>query len=115
MSRFKFLAVTATAALILSAHAASAVESAAAPPAVTAATVTKASAVGYVSDPSAPLGSEANPIPKNSPTPVEEAYKLVAGGPTVVSNDPIPDTPQNRAKYGHPLSHGGGHTDPDGH
>jgi hypothetical protein len=57
-----------------------------------------------VSDARAPLGSDANPIPRNSPTPVEQAGRLVAGGPTVVSNAPVPDTVENRARYGQPLS-----------
>jgi hypothetical protein len=32
----------------------------------------------------------------------------------VVSNPPVPDTPQNRAKYGGPLSNGGRNTPPAG-
>jgi hypothetical protein len=56
------------------------------------------------SDARAPLGSEANPIPRNSPTPVDQAGRLVAGAPTVVSNAPVPDTVENRARYGQPLS-----------
>jgi hypothetical protein len=55
-------------------------------------------------DPGAPLGSAANPIPQNSPTHANEAYALVAGDPTVISNGPVPDTEANRAKYGQPLS-----------
>jgi hypothetical protein len=61
-------------------------------------------------DPSAPLGSAANPIKQSSPTPVDQAYQLKAGDPTVISNPPVPDTPQNRAQYGRPLSNGGAHT-----
>jgi hypothetical protein len=55
----------------------------------------------------APLGSPDHPIPQNSPTPSDQAYKLKAGDPNVVSNAPVPDTPQNRAALGQPLSHGG--------
>ena len=67
-----------------------------------------------ISDPGAPLGSEANPIPRNSPTPVGEAGRLVAGDPTVVLNAPIPDTKANRARYGQPLSATGRASEPAG-
>jgi len=50
----------------------------------------------------------------SSPTPPELASKLKAGDPTVVSNAPIPDTPENRARYGEPMSNGGRHTAPVG-
>ncbi|HXQ10013.1 MAG TPA: hypothetical protein VN805_03335 [Caulobacteraceae bacterium] len=46
----------------------------------------------------------------SSPTPADDAYKLKAGDPTVVSNNPIPDTPANRRLYGGPMSNGGRHT-----
>lgn len=65
-------------------------------------------------DPSAPLGSNANPIPQSSPTPVDQAASLTAGEPTVVSNAPVPDTKANRAKYGQPLSATGRATRPAG-
>ncbi|HEY2661085.1 MAG TPA: hypothetical protein VGI79_15295 [Caulobacteraceae bacterium] len=42
----------------------------------------------------APLGSAANPIPLSSPTPAELAYRLKAGDPNAVSNQPIP-TPRS--------------------
>lgn len=58
-------------------------------------------------DSSAPLGSPSNPIPQSSPTPAAQAFQLKAGDPTVVSNQPIPDTPQNRAAYGQPMSRTG--------
>jgi hypothetical protein len=61
-----------------------------------------------------PLGSEANPIPQSSPTPPEEASRLKAGDPTVVTNGPIPDTPENRARFGGPKSHAGRRTKPAG-
>jgi hypothetical protein len=32
----------------------------------------------------------------------------------VISNGPVPDTPQNRAKYGQPLSNAGRLTKPAG-
>jgi hypothetical protein len=66
------------------------------------------------SDPSAPLGSPANPIPQSSPTPSDQAFHLKAGDPNVVSNGPVPDTPENRAAYGKPMSHAGKHTKPAG-
>jgi hypothetical protein len=80
-------------------------------PAVTSA-ATPASAVAQ--DPSAPLGSAANPIPQSSPTPTNQASALVAGDSTVVSNGPVPDTKANRAKYGQPLSATGRATKPAG-
>jgi len=46
----------------------------------------------------------------SSPTPADEAFKLKAGDPTVVSNSPIPDTPANRRLYGGPMSNAGRHT-----
>jgi hypothetical protein len=65
-------------------------------------------------NPSAPLGSADNPIPQSSPTPSDQAFHLKAGDPNVVSNGPVPDTPQNRAAYGQPMSHTGKHTKPAG-
>lgn len=62
----------------------------------------------------APLGSPEHPIPQNSPTPADQAYHLKAGDPTVVSNPPIPDTPDARAKDGRPLSHLGRRSAPKG-
>ena len=53
------------------------------------------------------LGSPENPIPQNSPTPADQAWRLKAGDPNVVSNAPVPDTPANRLKDGPPLSHSG--------
>jgi hypothetical protein len=65
-------------------------------------------------DPSAPLGSNTNPIPQNSPTPPGQAAALTPGDPSVVSNGPVPDTKANRAKYGKPLSAAGRATQPAG-
>jgi len=50
----------------------------------------------------------------SSPTPADEAYKLKAGDPTVISNGPIPDTPANRRLYGGPMSNAGRHSAPSG-
>lgn len=33
---------------------------------------------------------------------------------STLSNGPVPDTPENRAKYGSPMSHAGKHTKPAG-
>jgi hypothetical protein len=40
--------------------------------------------------------------------------KLKAGDPDVVSNGPVPDTRENRAKYGRPMSNAGRRTAPAG-
>jgi hypothetical protein len=37
-----------------------------------------------------------------------------AGDPNVITNGPIPDTKENRAKYGQPMSNAGRHTAPAG-
>ncbi len=49
-------------------------------------------------------------IPTSSPTPVEQAYLLKAGDPTVTSNAPVPDTPATRRAFGGPDSNGGKQT-----
>jgi opacity protein-like surface antigen len=36
------------------------------------------------------------------------------GDPTLITNGPVPDTPENRAKYGKPMSNAGRHTAPAG-
>ena len=64
--------------------------------------------------PSAPLGSAANPIPKDDPVPPSQADKLLPADPGVVTNGPVPDTAANRAKDGLPLSNGGRSTPPAG-
>ncbi len=43
-----------------------------------------------------------------------DTSKLKAGDVGVVSNGPVPDTKENRAKYGRPMSHAGRHTAPTG-
>lgn len=53
-------------------------------------------------------------ILQSSPTPVENAWTLKAGDPTVTSNAPVADTAENRAKYGAPISNGGRRTKPAG-
>ncbi len=44
----------------------------------------------------------------------EQAQALAAGDNTLVTNGPVPDTPQNRARLGAPLSHAGRATAPAG-
>ncbi len=39
---------------------------------------------------------------------------LTPQGPTVIASQPVPDTPQNRAKYGQPMSRSGRLTKPIG-
>lgn len=51
---------------------------------------------------------------QSSPTPVDQAYTLKAGDPSVVSNGPVADTAENRAKYGGPDSSTGKRTKPAG-
>jgi hypothetical protein len=50
----------------------------------------------------------------SSPTPESEAARLRAGDPTVISNQPVADTPRNRARYGQPMSNAGRRTAPIG-
>ncbi len=44
----------------------------------------------------------------------EQAATLKAGDANVVTNGPIPDTAENRARYGGPISNGGRRTAPAG-
>lgn len=60
-------------------------------------------------DPSAPAV-----VLGNSPTPPDQAWRLKAGDPSVVSNGPVPDTAENRARYGQPMSVTGRRTRPVG-
>lgn len=50
----------------------------------------------------------------DSPTAADQAWRLKAGDPSVVSNGPVPDTAENRARYGAPISNGGRKTRPVG-
>ncbi|MDP1735801.1 MAG: hypothetical protein Q8L23_00015 [Caulobacter sp.] len=60
-------------------------------------------------DPTAPAV-----IPLDSPTPPEQAYALTPVSPSVTTNGPVPDTAENRALYGGPMSNGGRRTRPVG-
>ena len=50
----------------------------------------------------------------DSPTAPDQAWRLRAGDPSVVTNGPVPDTAENRARYGAPISNGGRKTRPAG-
>ncbi len=68
-------------------------------------------------DASAPPAAGAPADPTVGPAaraPAERAPTASVGGVDVVTNGPVPDTPENRAKYGKPDSHGGRASKPDG-
>jgi hypothetical protein len=50
----------------------------------------------------------------SSTVPAADLGAAKAGDPGIVSNGPVPDTPENRAKYGKPDSHAGKRTQPAG-
>ena len=52
-------------------------------------------------------------IPMSSQTPEAQAL-LKAGDANVVTNGPVADTPENRAKYGKPMSNAGKRSAPKG-
>ncbi|WP_425996153.1 hypothetical protein [Caulobacter sp. DWR1-3-2b1] len=52
-------------------------------------------------------------VPMSSQSPEAQAM-LKAGDPNVTSNAPVADTPENRAKYGKPMSNAGKRTAPKG-
>jgi len=83
-------------------------------PAAPAAPDSASPVAATTADPAAPVGSAANPIPQNSPTPAAQAGALTASDPNVVSNGPVPDTKANRARYGKPMSAAGRATQPAG-
>ena len=56
------------------------------------------------------LGTDtAGVVPMSSQSPEVQAT-LKAGDPNVTSNAPVADTPENRAKYGNPMSNAGKRT-----
>ncbi len=65
--------------------------------------------------PSAPAAgvNSSGTVAVSSKSPEEQA-SLKAGDANVVTNGPVPDTRENRAKYGGPMSNGGRHTAPKG-
>ncbi len=81
------------------------------PAAMTVAQTTTTTTTTMTPDASAPAPDAATMAPPAAMTPT-----TTAADPTnvqVVTNGPIPDTPQERAKY-KPLSHAGRHTAPVG-
>lgn len=52
-------------------------------------------------------------VRQNTASP-EQAATLTPGSANVVTNGPIPDTAENRARYGAPISNGGKRTRPAG-
>lgn len=62
---------------------------------------------GSLSSPGASAnGSDAANVAPAAGAPTERA-PAASAGTDLVSNGPVPDTPENRAKYGRPLSHAG--------
>ncbi len=59
----------------------------------------------------APTGMRTDVVSTSSP---EQQATLKAGDANVVSNGPVADTPENRAKYGSPMSRAGKRTQPAG-
>lgn len=57
--------------------------------------------------PMAPTGMATDVVSTSSP---EQQAMMKAGDPNVVTNGPVADTPENRAKYGAPMSRAGKRT-----
>jgi len=88
----------------------------------TTTTAAPTSATDLAADPAASPSAMAAPaagvntsgvVPVSSQSPEAQA-SLKAGDANVVSNPPIADTPENRAKYGKPMSNAGKRTAPKG-
>ena len=73
-----------------------------------------ASSANQAGMPAAATTGNPNTVVESSPTAAADAYRLKAGDPNVITNGPVPDTPQNRAQYGKPMSNAGRHTAPAG-
>lgn len=87
-------------------------------PATAAPTTTTDMAADPAASPSATAApaagvNAAGTVPMSSQSPDAQA-SLKAGDPNVVSNGPVADTPENRAKYGKPMSNAGKRTAPKG-
>ena len=73
-------------------------------------------------DQTQPASSAGNSVPATAVTPsanvASSTTTVDENGATVttqlITNGPVPDTPQNRARYGQPLSHAGRMTAPKG-
>lgn len=70
-------------------------------------------AVNVAADASTSATETAGVIPMSSQSPEAQAT-LKAGDLNVVSNPPVADTPENRAKFGKPISNAGKSTPPKG-
>ena len=65
----------------------------------------------------APASSQVDTAPAGgfaSSDTLGDASKMKAGDANVVSNGPVPDTRENRAQFGRPMSQAGRHTAPAG-
>ncbi|MBV9995109.1 MAG: hypothetical protein JO127_07840 [Caulobacteraceae bacterium] len=62
----------------------------------------------------APMSAPADQSTAPAATGAESSAQVAQAGTQVVASQPVPDTPDNRAKYGAPLSHAGKHTKPAG-
>jgi hypothetical protein len=125
--RTKLMIATAAAAALLaggafaqasgSNYSQSAGDTAVNPPAAAAPAPAPAPAAG--ADVTAPAPAPA-PAPDATVAPAAGApterppAASVSGGTEVISNGPVPDTPENRAKYGKPMSNAGRMTKPAG-
>ena len=69
---------------------------------------------GYNARTPAPADPNAQVVLPASSSALGDTTTLKAGDAGVVSNAPVPDTPENRAKYGRPDSFGGKKTAPAG-
>jgi len=56
------------------------------------------------------LGKDASSLAPQVP----QDQALNPQGPTLIASQPVPDTPENRAKFGQPMSRAGKHTAPLG-
>ena len=116
--RIIFLAATASALLLAGSAAAQTTAAPATPdtsaaPAAPATTAVPAdpAAPAVAPDPAAAPANGYNVAPAAATGDLAQAK---AGDANVVSNGPVPDTPDNRAKYGKPDSHAGKRTQPAG-
>ena len=83
---------------------------------------TDVTAQSTTTDQSQTTSATDNSVPASAVTPsanvASSTTSVDANGATVttelVTNGPVPDTPQNRARYGQPLSHAGKLTAPKG-
>lgn len=119
MSAFRFLGALTVAATIAGPALAQPADTMAPPPADPSARSMPDPSMPDPSMPSAPPAEQSGVntsgvVLLSSPTPPDQVSHLKAGDPTVISNQPVADTPENRAKYGPPMSNAGRRTAPQG-